>query len=85
MHINPDVSPYSILRQSDQGDIDDTIQTITMGMGPRSTRAQLLKQLALKKKIQNNPFLSQNTKMSREQAFNLSQDPIGASGLMNGM
>ena len=42
-HVNPSVSPYSILRLSAQDDIDDTIQQITMNVGPRSTRAQLLK------------------------------------------
>jgi hypothetical protein len=73
-HVNPSISPYSILRQSNQEDVDDTIQQITMGIGPRSTRAQLLKQLALKKKISQNPFLSQRFKLSKDEAMQLSTD-----------
>jgi hypothetical protein len=57
-HVNDLVSPYSILRNSAEHDVDDTIQKITMGVGPRSTRAQLLRQLALKKKLEQNPFLA---------------------------
>ena len=53
-------------------------------MGPRSTRAQLLKQLALRKKFQQNPFLTQHFKMSREQAFQMSNDPR-ANVLRKGM
>jgi hypothetical protein len=57
IHVNESVSPYSILRKSDERDVDFTIQKITSGIGPRSTRAQLLRQLALKKKFDENPFL----------------------------
>lgn len=50
-NLSIEVSPYSILRSSNQNDISKTIQEITGGMGARSTRAQLLKQLALKQKL----------------------------------
>ena len=39
IHVNESVSPYSILRKSDERDVDVTIQKITSGIGPRSTRA----------------------------------------------
>jgi hypothetical protein len=45
------------LRKTNDVEIDITIQKITSGAGPRSNRAQLLKQLALKKKFDANPFL----------------------------
>lgn len=37
------VSPYSILRVSSENDVDNTIEKITAGKGPRTTRAQLLR------------------------------------------
>ena len=38
-HVNEYVSPYSILRASDAGEVDSTIQKITAGCGPRGNRA----------------------------------------------
>jgi hypothetical protein len=35
----------------------------------------LLRQLALKKKFDKNPFLSQKAKISREEAFVVGEDP----------
>lgn len=52
MSLSPSISPYSILRKSGDVDVGETIQRITMGIGPRSTRAQLLHHLALKKKLE---------------------------------
>jgi len=75
IHVDTNVSPYSILRLSDPSAVDQTIQQITLNSGPRSTRAQLLRQLALRKKFEQNPFLSQNIKMSRDEALRLTNDP----------
>ena len=75
IHVNDLVSPYSILRTSAEHDVDDTIQKITMGAGPKSTRAQLLRQLALKKKFEQNPFLAKRGKLTKENALKLGEDP----------
>lgn len=75
MHVNELVSPYSILRTSAEQDVDYTIQKITMGVGPRSTRAQLLRQLALKKKFDENPFLAKRVKQSKDEAYLNGEDP----------
>jgi hypothetical protein len=39
IHVNQSVSPHSILRKSDEGEVDFTIQKITSGIGPRTNRA----------------------------------------------
>ena len=46
-----------------------------MGAGPKSTRAQLLRQLALKKKFEQNPFLAKRGKLTKENALRMGEDP----------
>ena len=84
IHVDTGVSPYSILRLSDPAAVDQTIQQITLNSGPRSTRAQLLRQLALRKKFEQNPFMTRNTKCTRDEAIRLTNDPR-ANDLMSGM
>lgn len=74
-HVNESVSPHSILRKTNEHDIDFTIQKITTGAGPRSNRAQLLRQLALKKKFDANPFLQKTQRLSIDQAMEYGEDP----------
>lgn len=74
-HVNESVSPHSILRKTDDNEIDFTIQKITTGAGPRSNRAQLLRQLALKKKFDANPFLRKSQRLSIDEAMQQGEDP----------
>ena len=56
-HLNDYVSPYSVLRGSTEGDVDNMIGNLqsssnTSGLVMRSNRTQLLRQLALKQKFE---------------------------------
>ena len=74
-HVNEMVSPYSILRESTEKDVDTTINIITSSCGPRTNRAQLLRQLALKQKIEQNPFLGRTHRFSKAGAIAQGDDP----------
>lgn len=74
-HVNDMVSPYSILRTSTDRDVDTTINQITSSSGPRTNRAQLLRQLALKHKFEQNPFLGRTHRFSKAGAMAQGEDP----------
>ena len=74
-HVNEMVSPYSILRSSTDKDVDTTINMITSSCGPRTNRAQLLRQLALKHKFEQNPFLGRTHRFSKAGAMAQGDDP----------
>lgn len=63
------------MRVSTDNDVDTTIEKITQGNGPRTTRAQLLRQLALKQKFDKNPYLSRTHRFTKEGALLQGEDP----------
>ena len=69
------ISPYSILRTSGTNDVDETLNSLTASCGPKSNRSQILRQLALKQKIQNNPFLQKQRNFSKQEAERKGKDP----------
>lgn len=79
-HISDFVSPYSVLRGSTDQDVDYALQKLQQGANAsgvvmRSNRTQLLRHLQLKQKFDQNPFLATRTKLSREDAIRLGEDP----------
>ena len=79
-HCDEYVSPYSVLRGSTDADVDYAIRKLQgqanqAGLVMRSNRTQLLRQLALKQKLDKNPFLAARYKISRADALSLGEDP----------
>lgn len=76
------VSPYSILRSSRQIDVTQSIETMkdlalrqSTG-GARSTRSEILRQLALKNKINNNPMLTKHKRLTKAEVSAMDFDPL---------
>lgn len=79
---NLKASPYSVLRQSDEQEVQATVEQMLQQAaaanhgGHRTTRTELLRQLALKQKLAKNPSLGLKVKMTRGAADHLAMDPL---------
>lgn len=79
---NLKASPYSVLRQSDEQEVQATMEQMLQQAaaahhgGNRTTRTELLRQLALKQKLAKNPSLGHKVKITRGTADHLALDPL---------